>query len=1114
MAVRSQTLLDHVRRLTARMDTCADAVLLERFARQRDSAAFEALMHRHGSMVLGVCRRLLGNDHDAEDVFQATFLALARKAADGSPPDSLPAWLHGTAHRLSLKHHQTEKRRQNREARTGQAAEAVPPSDPSSQLTVQEMFQALNEELLQLPEINRLPLILCYLEGRTQDEAAEMLGWTPGSLRGRLQRGREMLQTRMARRGLSLGMGLLTTVALGESTATAMPTALTRATVEAALRFAAGGKAEIAAGALVEGAQRAAWQRLTVLFGIVLAVSVGGVLASQIVDWGSAPVAGTDVPSAQGKEAASHVDRFDDPLPDEALARMGTTRLRHTDCVNSVLFAPDGTTIVSGGGDDTLRLWDAASGKLVRTLKLPDRMPGARPLSFGAGGQTLVTASATADQLWLWDLKTGDQPRKIDLKQGANLPLKFAAISSGKTVASGDKEGVIHLWDVSGGTPLRLLKGHGKSIRSLTFSPNNQTLASMASGNETEVWLWDVATGKLLLKLEQEPRITTVSFSPDGKIVALGGGKPVPAPFKPERGMNAVRLWDTTTGRLLRTLEGHEQPLLASCFSPDGKLLASGSLDQTIRLWDAATGKELRKWKTDQYPAQSLSFSADSKLLAVGSGGPAVHLWDVTTGEELQRPEKAHKGQVNSVAFSPDGKILATAARGGGDNTIRLWEAASGKPIRWLRHPGEAHAVAFALDGKTLASGGADVVCLWDVATGKLLRKLDSQGGWPLAFCPNGKLLAPTPYVPGSAPSGTTMCLWDVTTGNQLSTPTFEHPHITLSAGLSSDGKVVAVRTAFTLRLWDVATGRELLKSDNRPDPSAALSLSPDGKTIAVGDTTGKIRLLDASKGNTIHTLAGHGKQILSLAFSPNGRWLASGSNDQTVQLWEVSTGLALPGRKFSGHQGPVRSLIFSPDGRRLASGSDDSTALVWDVSGLAATSAVTPTRDELNAHWDFLKCGDAARAHQAMCSLAAAPEQAVPFLEACLLEDGRQKPDAQRVARLLAELNSEDSRVRSSAAGELGQMAETIEPALRQALKDNPSSEARQCLQQMLEALYLDGVSLPALRRARALEVLEWINSPSARELLKKLAADSPREDLSREAKAVLGRLSNRPNS
>src|SRR5262245_12820267 len=242
MAARRQPLLEHVHRLAARLDPEADAVLLDRFVRQRDEIAFEALVHRHGPMVLSVCRRVLGNVHDAEDAFQATFLVLTRKAASIRPPSSLPAWLHGVAHSMALKQRQTQSRRQGREMRSARTAGTTPLPDPLDQLTAREMLQTLDEELQRLRESYRLPLILCWLEGHTQDEAADMLGWTLDSVKGRLKRGRALLHTRLARRGLALGTGLLVAAALGQRVSAALPAGLVRATVEVALRFAAGGK--------------------------------------------------------------------------------------------------------------------------------------------------------------------------------------------------------------------------------------------------------------------------------------------------------------------------------------------------------------------------------------------------------------------------------------------------------------------------------------------------------------------------------------------------------------------------------------------------------------------------------------------------------------------------------------------------------------------------------------------------------------------------------------------------------------------------------------------------------------------------------------------------------
>src|SRR5579885_2362484 len=191
MTIRSESLLDYLHHLTAPSDSSADdATLVARFASQGDESAFSALLARHGPMVLGVCRRILRDSHAAEDLFQATFLVLARKAGTLRRPQALASWLYGTAHHLASTARRAEARRHQREARHPEQAVHSSPRDLLDDLSARELLLALDEELTRLSETYRLPLILCHLEGRTYEEAARLLGWTAGSVKGRLERGR------------------------------------------------------------------------------------------------------------------------------------------------------------------------------------------------------------------------------------------------------------------------------------------------------------------------------------------------------------------------------------------------------------------------------------------------------------------------------------------------------------------------------------------------------------------------------------------------------------------------------------------------------------------------------------------------------------------------------------------------------------------------------------------------------------------------------------------------------------------------------------------------------------------------------------------------------------
>jgi parallel beta-helix repeat protein len=310
------------------------------------------------------------------------------------------------------------------------------------------------------------------------------------------------------------------------------------------------------------------------------------------------------------------------------------------------------------------------------------------------------------------------------------------------------------------------------------------------------------------------------------------------------------------------TLTGHTWWVLSVAFSPDGRLLASGSCGQRnsiggciqgeIKLWDVASGSLVRTLTGHTGVVLSVAFSPDGRLLASGSCGQRnsiggciqgeIKLWDVASGS-LVRTLTGHTGVVRSVAFSPDGRLLAS---GSYDDTIKLWEVASGREVRTLTgHTADVESVAFSPDGRLLASGSDDeTIKLWEVASGSLVRTLTGHTDYvrSVAFSPDGRLLA----------SG-------------------------------SDDK--------TIKLWDVATGRLVL------------------------------------------TLIGHTDWVRSVAFSPDGRLLASGSDDDTIKLWDVATGRLV--LTLIGHTDWVRSVAFSPDGRLLASGSADKTIRLWDISDL-----------------------------------------------------------------------------------------------------------------------------------------------------------------------------------
>jgi RNA polymerase sigma factor (sigma-70 family) len=271
-------ILRHIRKLVAEQSQrqVADHELLQRFATQADEAAFAELVRRHGAMVLRVCQRRLRHVQDAEDVFQATFLTLARKAASIRKQDAVGSWLHGVAANLSLRAKTAATRRQRRESR----AVERPPEDPLAEISLREARTVIDEELAKLPEKYRAPLVLCYLEGATRDEAAQQLGWSLGTLKRRLEQGRELLRGRLARRDLTLSAILAAGLLAQNVGQGAISAPLVDTTVRAALLFAAGKQAAagmVSAGAiaLLQGVTRAMfWTKLKIVTVLLLAVGL------------------------------------------------------------------------------------------------------------------------------------------------------------------------------------------------------------------------------------------------------------------------------------------------------------------------------------------------------------------------------------------------------------------------------------------------------------------------------------------------------------------------------------------------------------------------------------------------------------------------------------------------------------------------------------------------------------------------------------------------------------------------------------------------------------------------------------------------------------------------
>jgi WD40 repeat protein len=821
---------------------------------------------------------------------------------------------------------------------------------------------------------------------------------------------------------------------------------------------------------------------------------------------------------------APRTDREGFVLPAQALARVGSARLRHGGGVANLDYSPDGRLLASSGSG-WIRLWDARTGKLVRQVGKGADGGGVVSGFLSADGTAVVAVDGNVCY-WV-DVRTGSEVRRCPFLAAPDAVDAYLAPRGEKiAVVSSPTADDLAVYELPSGRECFRVHSEwqwvGRSscmTGAVAFSPDGKRLAALELHEDPEhyrVWLFETATGKTLGRFDAGGVQNNLAFSRDGtKLLGCGGG---------------ISVWSVPSGKSLHRLDADMAGPKQAVFTPDGKSVVVGRCNSDTLRFDLATGKETGRFRTSFLPG-SFAFTPDGKTMATGAANGAVTQWDLATGKRLDASADPVDG-FWQPRFDATGKIVSVCSDG-----VTTFDWAAGRAVRRvsLPQPSSGPALAISADRTRAVGAGADSEtaawdpasekrpCVWDLASGKRLCVLpvpleDPRAAPPRAdgrtvFSPDGNTL----YT--AACAGESVRVWDATTGK-------EKPAIAVETRgaaellLSADGRHLAVADPMPgdghprVTVWDVAGKRPLGKlSLPESGRHQGQAFSPDGNLLAaVGcevasdaeDGNGYILLWDlrTDEKNTINT--GASDELTSVAFSADGRTLATGQDDGTVRLWEVGSGLER--HRFAGHECSVNEVAFSPDGKLLASTGVDAPVFIWDVEGHYGKP---PSAEPFAGHeraglWAALDDPSAVASFNAMRRLLARPGPAVALLRE------RLRPAAavdQKAVRLrLRDLDANAFAVRERATVELEALADRAASSLRKALADGPTAEARRRIERVLEAVTITG---PGRRReARAVEVLDRLATAEAQELLGVLASGTDEAFLTREARAAVGRL------
>jgi WD40 repeat protein len=598
------------------------------------------------------------------------------------------------------------------------------------------------------------------------------------------------------------------------------------------------------------------------------------------------------------------------PFPAPGLVVFGDPKLHTEGDLLALTFAADGN-LWSVEEPGMVRRWDGTTGCQLEGCSVSDLE---MLWQFSPDARSLASAS---DDVALWDPVTGEVSAAFAATSWVTA-LAFSRDS--RMLATGHDDGAVRCWEVPTRRLVREFQCREEAVSALAFSPDGSRLA--AAGEDRVIDLWDWTQAKLAGNLTgHTDRIPALAWHPDGRHLVSAGWD------------NAAWVWDTKTGQPVFILNPHISQVTALAFASTGEQLATGDAAGMVYVWEFAARKVRHVLKGDDQDIRCLAFSPDGCRLAAGSASRVIQLWDARSGLVLFGSDIPGSFPTR-IALSPNGKRLVSTGR----RTLRLWDTGDaqgpeGEKSAGARilHPGEAHTVAYSPDGRSIATGGDDyVIRIWDAQTGARTKTLEGQDGpvTSLVFAPDGNTLA------SASSQGGGVWVWDVGTGEPLLlVPDALDGCTVQSLAFLPGGKLLAAGGIDWLAtggsdgaacVWDLVERCEVATFAGG---TTCLAVHPSGRWLSAASLVRSICLWDLSTHELVTEVIGPEDTVNALAFSPDGRWLACGGDDRILRLWPMEEDQVIADALVEVPlDTQINSLCFAPDSRFLYTGNGNTT--------------------------------------------------------------------------------------------------------------------------------------------------------------------------------------------